>query len=224
MMGKIKRSGRRYKITGVVLFLCLLSLTACFSLREEYPEVHYYRLNQIKSSGQINGSDKVEGTVQIRSFTGSDANNTDRLLGMWDDNRVQVYYYHRWITNASDLITDFIVERYNELGIFTGGVVKPGSILAADYILEGQLLDMVAYNTNDSKQSNYVYISLRVSLIKNEALSTDKKILINKVFSVKQARKNNSAETIAGAFSVALSQISDELLMEIKNAITNNNG
>lgn len=212
------------KIIGVVKFtliaiILFINLSGCVSLRTEYPEINYYRLEQIGDKSQNIGVNSVVGTLQIRNFSVSDAVDTDNFLGVWEDNRVQVYYYHRWIANAADLVTDFIVTRYNDLRVFQGGVVKPSSIIMPDYILEGQLIDMVAHNSNSSKSPNYVYISVRISLIKKIALSTDKTLLINKVFTVKSPRKNSSVETIAPAFSEAVSQIADQMLLEILDAI-----
>jgi len=195
-------------------------MSSCISFREEYPEIHYYRLEQQGGNLQNIGAGTIEGTLQIRNFSVSEGIDNDHFLGIWEDNKVQVYYYHRWIANAADLVTDFIVTRYNDLRVFTGGVVKPASILVPDYILEGQLIDMVAHNSNGSKATNYVYIAVRISLVKKVPLSTDKTILINKVFTVKSPRKNNSVETIAAAFSEAVSQISDQMLLEIQNAIS----
>ncbi len=211
---------RRVIDPNVILFLCLLLFGSCISLREEYPEIHYYRLTQIEDEMQNIGSGSIEGTLQIRNFSVSDAVDTDHFLGVWDDSRVQVYYYHRWIALASDLVTDFIITRYNDLRVFTGGVVKPSSILVPDYILEGQLIDMVAHNTKDSKKTNFVYISLRVSLVKKIPMSIDKSILINKVFTLRHPRKDNSVESIAPAFSQAVSQICDQILLEIQQAIS----
>ena len=93
-------------------------------------------------------------------------------------------------------------------------------MIIPDYIMEGQVIDMVAYNgEEDDKKANYVYISLRISLLKKVPLSTDKTILLNKIFTVKAPRKNNSVGTIAPAFSRAVSQISDKMLIEIQDAI-----
>jgi ABC-type uncharacterized transport system auxiliary subunit len=219
-MNKRKKNIVNSNSISISLMIILIFTSSCISLREEYPEIHYYRLTQTEENLQNIGAGTIEGTLQIRNFSVSDAIDTDHFLGISDDNTVQVYYYHRWIASASDLVTDFIVTRYNDLRVFTGGVVKPASILVPDYILEGQLIDMVAHNTNDNKSPNYVYIALRISLIKKVSLSTDKKILINKVFTVKSPRKNNSVETIAPAFSMAVSQISDQMLFEIQNAIS----
>jgi len=218
-----KKKGEFAKSPGriiiIIAFNSIIFFLSCISLREEYPEIHYYRLIQTEAAFQNNEIGSIEGTLQIRNFSASDAIDNDHFLGIWDNNEVQVYYYHRWIANAADLFTDFLITRYNDLKVFTGGVVKPGSILIPDYILEGQIIDMTAYNTKDSKQSNYAYISVRFSLVKKVPLSTDKTILINKVLSVKSPRKNNSVETIAPAFSIAVSQISDQMILEIQDAI-----
>lgn len=194
--------------------------TSCINLREEYPEIHYYRLNQTDGKIQNIGTGTIEGTLQIRDFSVSDEIDTDNFLAVSGGTSIQKYFYHRWISNCSELVTNFILTRYNNLGVFTKGAVKPGSMILPDYILEGQVIDMMAHNNEgEEKNINYVYISLRISLLKKVPLNTDKAIILNKIFTVKSPRINNSVESIATAFSNAVSQISDQMLLEIQEAI-----
>lgn len=207
-------------IKSALFILYLSFLGSCINLREEYPEIHYYRLNQIEGTIQNIGTGTIEGTLQIRDFSISDEIDTDNFLAVSGGTKVQKYYYHRWISNCADIVTNFILTRYNNLRVFTGGAVKPGSMILPDYILEGQVIDMVAHNyEGDDNNTNYVYISLRISLLKKVPLNTDKAIILNKIFTVKSPRKDDSAESIAPAFSNAVSQISDQMLLEIQDAI-----
>jgi ABC-type uncharacterized transport system auxiliary subunit len=207
------------KIKIIILLSISFLLTQCFNLREEYPEIHYYKLSQEKGMFQDMGIGKIDGTLQIRDFSVSDEIDTDHFLAIWDETKVQRYYYHRWIANCGDLVTNFLMTRYNALRVFSGGAVSPGSMIVPDYILEGQLIDMIAHNSKDDKKSNYVYISMRISLLKKQYLSTDKTILLNKVFTVKSPRESSSVKTIAPAFSSAMSQIADQMLIEIQKTI-----
>jgi ABC-type uncharacterized transport system auxiliary subunit len=204
----------------LILFLAIIS-SSCLNLRVEYPEINYYRLTQFQGKFENMGLGNIEGTLQIRNFDVSDQIDTEHLLAIWSETKVQKYYYHRWITNCADMTTDFIVSRYNSFRVFTGGVVQSGSIIVPDYIMEGQVLDMIAYNTDDKKKENYVFLSMRISLLKKVSLNIDKKIILNKVFEVKYPRDNAAVENIPVAFSRALSQISDQMFLEIQEAIIN---
>ncbi|MBI5326228.1 MAG: hypothetical protein HZB41_13320, partial [Ignavibacteriae bacterium] len=83
-------------------------LYGCISLKSEYPEISYYRLHQetVKSTDIIN----IPGTLQIRNFSCSDQLNTEHIMAIWDEAKVQNYYYHRWVSAPADLVTDFIIE------------------------------------------------------------------------------------------------------------------
>lgn len=207
-----------------LLFLALIPLlSGCFSLRVDYPEINYYRLEQMPGKLEDVGISTIHGSLLIRNFTASDEINSDHFLAIWDNGKVQKYYYHRWITNIAELVTDFIVTRYNNLRVFSDGAIKSGSMIKPDYLLEGSLLEMYAHNNNDDeKNDNYVYLSMRISLLKKVPLSVDKKILLNKVFTVKQKRKNSSVENIADAFSKAMTKITDKTLLDTQKAIFNN--
>ena len=52
-------------------------------------------------------------------------------------------------------------------------------------------------------------------------MDLDRPILLNKVFTVKSPRPNSSVYNIADAYSEALSQISDQMLLEIQEVIIN---
>jgi len=204
----------------LLLIAVIPLLSGCFSLRVDYPEINYYRLEQQPSKLEDVGISTIKGSLLIRNFTASDEINTDHFLAVWDNGRVQKYYYHRWIANIAELVTDFIVTRFNNLRVFSDGAIKSGSMIKPDYILEGSLLEMYAHNSkDDEKQNNYVYISMRVSLLKKVPLSVDKKILLNKVFTIKQKRKNKSVDNIANAFSKAMTKITDKTLLDIQKVI-----
>ncbi|MCK5742971.1 MAG: hypothetical protein KAH48_12185 [Chlorobi bacterium] len=204
----------------ILMFLGIGLLNSCISLKSEYPETTFYRFKQAPVNEQITGS--VPGTLQIRDFAIGDDLDTDHLLAVWDEeNRIQRYYYHRWIANCADLTSDFIADRFNTIGAFAQGTVRSSSMILPDYILEGQIIDMIAHNHDDDDEGlNYIYISIHISLIKREPLKADKAILLNKNYSKKVNRNNYKVKNIAEAFSLGMSELTDDMLMDIQEAIT----
>ena len=86
-------------------FILLLICCSCINLKSTYPEIQYYRLSQepltLKNLGKINA------TLMIRDFVSSGELDTEHLIALWDNTRLQKYYYHRWLTDVSALMTDF---------------------------------------------------------------------------------------------------------------------
>lgn len=214
-----------YKLYGAVMkkiCLCLFLLpllNGCISFKSEYPETSYYRLSQ--EPIKINNSGGIAGTLQIRNFSSSDQLNTEHIMAILDEERVQNYYYHRWVSAPAELVTDFIIERINNAKLFNG-VVKSNSLIIPDYILEGHIIDMIAHNTKERKpDTNYVIISYQISLIRKEPLKTERNVLLNKLYTISIPRKNNEVTSVAPAFSHGMSELSDKMINDIIEVVKN---
>jgi ABC-type uncharacterized transport system auxiliary subunit len=209
-------------ITGIVSALAVSFLfTACISLKSPYPEIAYYRLAQEASSYRNTAT--IPGTLQVRNFVAIEAIQTDQLLAMTDNNHIEKYYYHRWITEGSQLITDYFVVRLNNMKAFAGGVCTASTVLVPDFILEGEVLDMMAFNAPDddknSKAESNVNMSIKITLLKRTPGKTEKEIVLNKVYTQSQKRDNNSVATIPPSFSKCLAKLSDIMMNDIQSAI-----
>ncbi|MBI5324952.1 MAG: hypothetical protein HZB41_06735, partial [Ignavibacteriae bacterium] len=101
-------------------------------------------------------------------------------------------------------------------------VVKPNSLVIPDYILEGHLLDMIAHNTRDREpDTNYVKLSIQINLIKKEPLKAERNVLLNKLYTISVPRNNNEVTTVAPAFSRGISELTDNMLIDITEAVNN---
>jgi ABC-type uncharacterized transport system auxiliary subunit len=202
----------------LVIILLFIGLSGCINIKSDYPQVEYYMLNQEATT--FKNTATIEGTLQIRNFAVNEQLESNYLLALKDDNSIQKYYYHRWITDLSSLTTDFIITRFNNLKAFTGGVIRASGMLTPDYILEGQILEFNARNVeNSEKQKPYISVNIQVSLVKRIPFQTDIHLILNKVYSLKINRESNNVSTIAPAFSKAVSQITDILMNDIQESI-----
>lgn len=200
------------------LSFALLCVSGCVNVKSDFPSIEYYRLKQIDNPNFNLGT--INGLFQIRDFTISDELETGYLMALTDDTRIRRYYYHRWIGNCSEMITDFFVTRYNKMNAFSEGVVKSSSILLPIYIMEGQVLDMIARNTETAVEGgNYVSLSIKFNVIKVEPMNVEKPVILSKVYNTKIPRRDNSVTTIPIAYSQAFSEIADLALSDIHKAI-----
>ncbi len=197
--------------------LIIFLFYSCISIRTKYPQTEYYRLEQEALS--LKNVGKIDATILIREVIPSAELESSNLMGIWDDGSIQRYNYHQWNSEIAPMVTDFIVKRLNLYSGFSGGAIKSSSSILPDYILESQLIDMMAYNSEKSSEGNYVFISLQTNLIKRIPLDTNKNIILSQVYSQKISRQNNSVKSIAPAFSRAFSLLTDKLLIDIQSAI-----
>ena len=213
-------NAHRIRIIYIVLLAAVSCLVqSCISLKSDYQPTSYYRLQQPSTS--IQTADTLPGTLYIRTFTTNEEYNNDHLLYYTDDVRqVDYYVYHRWISEMPDLVTDFIANRYIEKNVFRTGVVQSSSTLIPNYILEGKVLEMIADN---SAEPGSVLIRVQISLINVEPMQVDRPVILQRVYEASARRTNTNASSIPAAYSEALADITDRMLVDITNAIRYHN-
>ncbi len=189
------------------------TFNSCINFKSEYPEVEYYRLTQENS--QFKRNLKIASSMQIRNFSINEEFDTEHLIAQNPDKSIQRYFYHRWSGDISSMVTDYFVTKLNEYDYFAEGVFKSNSIRLPDYILEGQVMELIANNNPEKEGKNDVSISIRFSLLKRDYVSPDYKILFSKQYQIDVPRKDNGAKSIVPAFSVGFAQISDKLMKDI---------
>ena len=196
------------------------ALFSCISLKSEYPEIKYYKLEQTQSL-----IDKIQPTnsaLLIRSFTAANHLDGDRIIAYNSESIAQRYFYHRWAAETPDLVTDFFIERYNKLGAFSSGVIRTSASQNSDYLLEGDILEMHAYNSESNKaDSNYAKFTIRISLLKREPLKLQQKLLLQKVYTSVKKRGNHSVGSIAPSLNEAIAEAADNILSDILQATVN---
>lgn len=207
------------KLVRYLLVLsCLFAFSSCINFKSEYPEIKFYRLHKEPSS--LEKLERLDASIQIRNFTIADEYDTDRIIARYGDDRVQPYYYSRWIASFDDLATDFLVASFNESGKFKGGAIKSNTLLAPEFIIEGRVLHAYAYNTEKKESdTNFVECVINVNLLKRSEDKPGLEQLFNKNYSQKIIRKNSNSENIADAMSMAMSQISDMILVDLYSNI-----
>lgn len=221
-MGRISKLRMKKKLF-ICNFSCFLLFTiilsSCISIKSDYPTIYYYNLHQ--EASEFKNIVTVKGSLQIRNFTAIDEFYLENIQTQWDDGSIQKYFYHRWVADPPDMVTDFIVVRMNNLKAFSKGAVKSNTILLPDFILEGNLLEFNSFSSNENKpNSNYVKITIAINLIKRPLTKSDTtEHIFHKVYSNVTYRDNNSVKSIPVAFSKCLSYITDLIIQDVQQVI-----
>ncbi|MGQ9819746.1 MAG: ABC-type transport auxiliary lipoprotein family protein [Candidatus Kapaibacteriales bacterium] len=202
------------KIFTILTFILLQS---CFSFKSVYPPIKYYYLQQEPFS--FKSIAKIDVVLALEDFEFPyDILSTNQLQTKLPNNTVKRYFYHRWVESPNRLIMDFIIQRFNSVGAFFG-VVKLSSSIFPNFILKGQVLDFSAYSGNEKSEDNYVSISIRVWVVKLSSISDQNRIVFDNKYETKQPRLNSQIESIAPAFSKALSVLVDKMIFDIQSAL-----
>ncbi len=201
------------RITIILALFCFVPfLTGCISLKSEYPNITYYRLEPNLSAGQEPGG--IDGTLLIREFSISGEYDSEHLLRAESETEIQRYYYHRWIQEPASMLSDFVLNRMLSRKLFGEGVVKGGTQILPDYFLEGRVLEMVAGNASEGR-SGWVRLRIHFVLVELRAGQAERRVLLQKVFSATGERADDTAASIAAAMSAAAARVTDALTKDL---------
>lgn len=205
---------RKYLPLAIVL---AASLQSCVNFRTEYPKIQYYSLQQLPFTFRSIAS--MDVLIAFKDFRVPAELETNSLMTKWKDGRVQKYYYFRWSSDYSEMISDFIFARFNLSGGFSKPVVYTSSMVIPDYYLDCQVVDFSAYSDDEDAKSNFVQVSLHISLTQRVPMSVENNIVLSKLYTQKVERENKFAESIPPAFSKALSLLVDKIILDVQSSI-----
>jgi ABC-type uncharacterized transport system auxiliary subunit len=195
----------------VFIFSSITLLASCGGLiKSEYAPITYYRLQATPPAKNIA---VMPGTLMVRTFYTNAQYDSDDMYTTNGGAISNPYEYHKWVSATPELVTDFIINRLTQYKAFTKGVVPSGSASAADYILEGKVLDMIA--ETDERGSNVAHVQLQVSLVRVK----DNSLIMQKLYDKRINRTSTAIQSIADAMSAAMSEITDEIAADMAVAI-----
>jgi ABC-type uncharacterized transport system auxiliary subunit len=201
-------------------------MTGCVNLTVDYPDINYYDLELPKDNNISILNSK--GNIQIRDFT-INRKYAGNTIFYSKDGIIKPYYYHKWMSDFNDLVTDYLFTTFSKSRTFEKGILQNSSLVIPDYILQGNITEYkVMNNVEDSEDDieNYIVLSMQVQLYKAGLLkenANELEEIFAKHYSVKIPRKNNNAVSIAPAFSEGIQSITINVLNDILEKITNEN-
>ena len=159
-------------------------------------------------------------SLVVRDLSLNEAYSGVQLIANWEKNRVQKYFYHRWINDFSQIATDFLITRFERMNIFKGGVSNSTTSIIPDYILEGNITELYAQNSEiDVKGNCYVNMEVSVTFFRRNQNGSPIEQVFSKIYSQKTQRLNKNAESIPEAFSKSYSMICDQIIVDVNNSV-----
>lgn len=196
----------------------ILLISGCIHLKDEYPKINYYTLKHEPTS--LSNMAQKNVSLIIRDLSLNESYSGVQLLANLEKNKVQKYFYHRWINDFSQIATDFLITRFDRMNIFKGGVSNSTSSIIPNYILEGKITELYAQNSEiDVKENCFVNMEVSVTFFRRNQKGDPIEQIFSKIYSHKTQRPNNNAESIPEAFSKSYSMICDQIIVDVNNAV-----
>jgi ABC-type uncharacterized transport system auxiliary subunit len=203
----------------IIFFIGIISMVSgCIHLKDEYPKINFYILKHEPTS--LSNMAQKNVSLVIRDLYLNEAYSGSQIFANWEKNRVQKYFYHRWINDFSQIATDFLITRFDKMNIFKGGVSNSSTTIIPDYIIEGNIIELYAQNNEIINKNNcFVNMEVSITFFRRNKSGVPIEQVFTKIYSQKTQRPNNDAETIPEAFSKSYSIICDQIIVDVNNAV-----
>ncbi|MDR0926816.1 MAG: ABC-type transport auxiliary lipoprotein family protein [Ignavibacteria bacterium] len=202
----------------IALILIVVSITGCISIKSKYPESTYYKLTQVKPANPDVAMLSTDNSIFIRDFEINSDIQTSKIVVSEDVNTIKRYNYHQWTAPLNDVITEFTMTRISNYGTFKKGVATSIYTSNPDYVLECNIL--TCNINNHPNNVNNVEVSISAILQKSDHSTIQYVPVFSKTYTKIINRNDNSIESAVVALSNAISQIDDEILIDIFANIT----
>jgi ABC-type uncharacterized transport system auxiliary subunit len=210
-----KLRGRKVPALGgaipcVLLALAvLLSTAGCVRIPRERLEIRRYSLDapaipeppDTEFPGAAARASVLPVRVLLSPFTADARQRGERMLFRSDENRLEYYFYHRWIASPERMIEDILASELNTWGICGGGLHRPEAGLIPTHEILGRLTALYADNR---KNSNAAVLEVALTVMRVDPSTMDKKIVFQKTYTVTEPRKNNRVDTFVQAANRAV--------------------
>jgi ABC-type uncharacterized transport system auxiliary subunit len=198
----------------LLMFLCLaLSLTACLSFKQPHNEIAYYTLEY--DPPVVAARRPLPYVIRVNPFTVSPVYNSNRIIYRDDSFKRQAYAYYKWRTNPAELIAYFLRRDLEKCGLFKA-VLPRGSSFPPTYLLEGTLQEFLEADRENTWEA---VLSVSIALIDENESDISQKILFQKSYQSSRKCREKNPRALAAAMSLAMSQISGELINDTYKAL-----
>jgi ABC-type uncharacterized transport system auxiliary subunit len=196
-----------------LLLLVSFLLPACVDLKQPYREIVYYTLEY--SPPEFPELDPLPAIVRVERFTVAPEYDSERIIYRDEAHARNAYAYHRWRARPGRLTGDFLARDLRRSGLFQA-VFTEQSGRWADYALEGSVEEFLEW---DQEEQWLAVLSIAVTLLAPPEKNISQRIVFQKTFSARRPAARKHPQAVAEAMSLAMTEISAEVIRAIHAAI-----
>jgi len=155
----------------------------------------------------------------VRQFSISPIYNSNRIIYRDKSYERQAYSYYKWRANPAQFVTYFLSRDLKESGMFKA--VLPGdSRVAPAYLVEGTVDEFLEVAGSENWEA-----ALAVSIVLMDESQTDisQKVLFQKTYRTRKPCEQKHPRALAAAMSLALSEISLNIIDDLSNNLAARN-
>jgi cholesterol transport system auxiliary component len=201
------------KIT--VLLLCFpLLFSACFSLKQPSKKIAFYTLEY--DPPQIRGLEPLPVVLGVESFSVAPTYNSNQIIYRDHSFKRNSYTYHKWRNNPGDLASYFLGRDLQQSGLFKA-VLSCDSGLPPSHTIEGVVDEFFEW---DQEKNWNAVLTLSITLMAADEPDASKRILFQKTYAAKKACRHRNPHALAEAMSLAMKDVSLEIIKDIHSHLS----
>ncbi len=193
-----------------ILFLGFaLLLGACVPSNKPRSKIEFYTLEYDLSKKAALKSLPI--VIRIERFSVAPMYNTTRMIYRDSSFKRSAYVLHKWRANPGNLVTYFLSRDIKQSGLFKA-VLPHDSGFPSSYVLEGSVDEFFEW---DSVKDWKAVLSLAITLMAYDEPDISKRVLFQKAYRVIKPCKQKNPRALAGAMSLAMKEVSGEILEDV---------
>ena len=202
----------------LILFLCItLVFCACLNLKQPQNKIEFYTLEY--APPRADDLEPLTLPLRVARFSVAPTYNTTRIIYRDRSFARDAYVYHRWRTNPADMVTHLLKRDMGQSGLFKA-VLPQSNLLPSYHVLEGSLDE---FFESDTEEGWKAVLTLGITLMDENEPDITKRILFQKTYQAIKACRQKNPRALAEAMSLALGEISSEILRDIHYHLKDDN-
>jgi ABC-type uncharacterized transport system auxiliary subunit len=202
-----------YSLIIICFIFFFLLIQACsIGGRPRYEIENYILDYQSPTSEKQTQLDK---TIRFDRFTITSAYNTQNMIFRTDNYSLDFFNYNRWAVNPTDMVADDLLRDMQASGFFHA-VFSRYTVEEANFLLQGGIGE---FFLRVEKNSKIAVISLEITLKNSNQVEANKRIIFQKKYHHEELLTEQTPRGYCQAMSQALKIISQEITVDVYQAI-----
>jgi ABC-type uncharacterized transport system auxiliary subunit len=203
------------RVKKICLFLVgvPILLSGCMNLKPPANKIDYYTLES--GPPQISGLSPLPHIIKVDRFTASPTYNTTGIIYKDQSFKRDAYVYSRWRATPGALVTHILNRDIRHSRLFKA-ILTSDSRFTPSYLLEGTVDEFFEWDTEASWKA---VLSLSVTLMNENKIDAQEKILFQKTYREVAQCKRKNPRALAEAMSLAMSEISRQIIKDVYDCL-----
>lgn len=206
-----------YRKASILFLGFTLLLCACVPSNKPRSKIEFYTLEyDLPKKAALKSLPIV---IRIERFSVAPMYNTTRMIYRDSSFKRSAYVLHKWRANPGNLVTYFLSRDIKQSGLFKA-VLPHDSGFPSSYVLEGSVDEFFEW---DSVKDWKAVLSLAITLMAYDEPDISKRVLFQKAYRVVKPCKQKTPRALAGAMSLAMKEVSGEILEDVYSHLKDRN-